>query len=528
MTIRPRLAWLAIALAASLPYLPAVDDYFVNDDFGVVSLLSEKPASAFFGWFTRTWMDDIWGSTPDELRPFPAVTYQLTSLWGAGSPIANHLLNIAFHVANALLVYAVAVTAAGLPVPAATWAALAFALLPSQAETVAWVTGRVDSMPAAFYTAAFLAYVVWRARTCSTGAHRFYLASIALYFVALFTKQNTVTLPVAIVLYDLIVARRPMRVTWAWLSPYVPFVVMTAGFLLLRYVRFGEAARESYFGTEAVALFVETSGRHLQRLVAGQVMSGAAVAAAVAVAGAVVVGLAFRSDIDRGHAARTVVFFGVIWTALGIAPTLLATYESPRHIYLASVGSTIAFAIGGTVAWHSRLSRLVKPAVATVGALVLGFYAVRLQAGVRDWGVRARVSHQAVVDLEREALASPEGSLVIAGAPVSSWRWSLPFAARPPFARSDLTRRVTLLYPELLHCCSLRWVQDARRALETWASRTDAPPVIVLEWDASTGRLSRITDREQPYLRSVMRELRNVSDPLAFRSALASVVNPLR
>ena len=54
-----------------------------------------------------------------------------------------------------------------------------------------------------------------------------------------------------------------------------------------------------------------------------------------------------------------------------------------------------------------------------------------------------------------------------------------------------LTRRVTLLYPELLHCCSLRWVQDARRALETWASRTDAPPVIVLEWDASTGRLSR-------------------------------------
>ena len=180
-----------IALAASLPYLPAVDDYFVNDDFGVVSLLSEKPASAFFGWFTRTWMDDIWGSTPDELRPFPAVTYQLTSLWGAGSPIANHLLNIAFHVANALLVYAVAVTAAGLPVPAATWAALAFALLPSQAETVAWVTGRVDSMPAAFYTAAFLAYVVWRAPTRSTGAHRFYLASIALYFVALFTKQNT-------------------------------------------------------------------------------------------------------------------------------------------------------------------------------------------------------------------------------------------------------------------------------------------------------------------------------------------------
>ena len=40
MRIRPRLAWLAIALSASLPYLPAVDDYFVNDDFGVVCIIA--------------------------------------------------------------------------------------------------------------------------------------------------------------------------------------------------------------------------------------------------------------------------------------------------------------------------------------------------------------------------------------------------------------------------------------------------------------------------------------------------------
>ena len=146
MTIRPRLAWLAVALAASLPYLPVVDDYFVNDDFGVVSLLASKPALAFFGWFTSPWMDTIWGYTPDEIRPFPAVTYQVAALWGATAPVANHLFNIAFHVVNALLVYAVAVSAAGLPVPAAAWAAMAFALLPAQTETVAWVTGRVDSL----------------------------------------------------------------------------------------------------------------------------------------------------------------------------------------------------------------------------------------------------------------------------------------------------------------------------------------------------------------------------------------------
>ena len=42
-------------------------------------------------------------------------------------------------------------------------AAFAFAVLPMQTESVAWVTGRVDSMPAFFYLAAFYLYCRWRA-----------------------------------------------------------------------------------------------------------------------------------------------------------------------------------------------------------------------------------------------------------------------------------------------------------------------------------------------------------------------------
>ena len=71
-----------------------ITNYFVQDDFGVVALLSQKPASYFPRWFVSTWMDDIWGFTPDEIRPFPAVTYQLAALWGAdvdgGEPRPQH------------------------------------------------------------------------------------------------------------------------------------------------------------------------------------------------------------------------------------------------------------------------------------------------------------------------------------------------------------------------------------------------------------------------------------------------------
>ena len=80
----------------------------MRDDFGVVELLSAKPAGYFPRWFVTSWMDQIWGHAPDEVRPFPAVSYQLTSLGGAASPFLHHVLNIALHAANGVVVLAIA------------------------------------------------------------------------------------------------------------------------------------------------------------------------------------------------------------------------------------------------------------------------------------------------------------------------------------------------------------------------------------------------------------------------------------
>ena len=101
-------------------------------------------------------MDEIWGHVPDEVRPFPAVSYQLTALGGAASPFLHHVLNIALHAANGLVVLAIALRVARLSLPAATLAAAIFVLLPVHGESVAWITGRVDSMPALFYMAGVL------------------------------------------------------------------------------------------------------------------------------------------------------------------------------------------------------------------------------------------------------------------------------------------------------------------------------------------------------------------------------------
>src|SRR5687767_10484645 len=103
--VRPWLAVLVFA-AACLPYLSTVNDYFLQDDFGVVQLLTTRSWSTFPRWFTMSWMEQIWGTTPDEIRPFIAFTYQLTGKWLPHRPELHHIFNVVMHAGSALLVMA--------------------------------------------------------------------------------------------------------------------------------------------------------------------------------------------------------------------------------------------------------------------------------------------------------------------------------------------------------------------------------------------------------------------------------------
>lgn len=510
--IQRRVVLLLVVLAAVLPYLPALDDYFVQDDFGVVGLLSGKPTGYFPRWFVSNWMDDIWGYTPDEIRPFPAVSYQVAALWGAASPLPNHVINIGFHAANAILVFAIAETAAGLSLGPAVFAALVFAVLPMQTESVAWVTGRVDSMPACFYLASFLLYARWRTRPRTA----LYIWSVVVFFVALFTKQNAVTLPAAVVLYDALVERRPVRLSWSWLRPYVPFAVLTIGYLALRYALFGEVAREGMLSAARFDAFLHDLSVHLRRMVVGEAglrIAGLAVAGRVALGAAVIGAIALLLG-ERGRAIiRPAVYFLVIWIGLTVAPTLVAGYASPRHMYLSSAGW--ALALGGAlgVLWHARPELPIKGlGLVCAGALLLT-YVSQLRQEVQLWGVRSEVSRLAVADLEREALTVPQGTLIIADAPQRSWSFALPHAVRPPFTNEDVTRRVRVISHSSIHCCPAHvWEPYTREAMRAWSEDPTRPPVIAMRWDPDTGVLYRLSDRQDPFLRTLVGMLLKTGD----------------
>ena len=522
-----RLVLLLVVLAAVLPYLPTLDDYFVQDDFGVVALLSGKPAGYFPRWFVSTWMDDIWGYTPDEIRPFPAVTYQIAAWWGAGSPVANHVINIGFHAANAVLVFGVARTAAGLALGPAAFAALVFALLPMQTESVAWVTGRVDSMPACFYLTSFLLYARWRERSRAA----LYIWSVVIYFVALFTKQNAVTLPAALLLYDALVARPRLRPAWSAIWPYIPFALLTLGYLGLRYALFGEVARESMLTSARVELFLQDLSVHLRRMVGGEAglrVPGLTVAAYVGIGAVFVAAVGVLLGARTRRLVAPAAYFVLVWIGLAVAPTLVAGYASPRHMYLASAGWAVSLGCALEVLWHARPEPLMRRlGVAGAGALLV-MYGSQLWQDVQLWRVRSEVSRLAVADVEREALSVPQGTLIIVDAPQRSWNFALPHALRPPFTNTDLTRRVRVISHSSLHCCPAHvWEPYTREAMRAWAADPARPPVVALRWDPDTGVAYRLSDEQDPLLRTLVETLRDTADVASLDRVMLDISHKL-
>lgn len=516
---RRAFAALLIGLAALALYAPTIHDYFVQDDFGVVSLFSRRTLAYFPRWFISPWTEDIWGYVPDEIRPFPAASYVIASWFGATAPEPNHIVNIALHAFNAVLVMWIAEAAAGLGLISSAMAGLIFVVLPIQAESVAWVTGRVDSLPTFFYFASFLLYVR------SAGRQANYLWSLVLFFAALFSKQNTITMVPALVLYDWMVGRRRIEIRWSWLRPYMPYVVLTIGFLALRFVVFHEVARESVLSVQRVQDFLSDCSRHLVRLVFGgpgtrhwSARDTGLIALGIAIVGFLGRRLARATAQDLWRAAM---YFGIVWVGLGLLPILMSGYYSPRHVYLASLGWAITVGIGLEILWRTHPTRVLRPVAMTGAAALAIAYALQLRSVVREWNSYSAISHAAVEQIEREAETNPKGTLVIAGVPRSSWAFAIPHSVRPPYVRADAGTRLSVISDSFDHCCAAPlWDRYTRDALRKWHDDARRPPVVALYWDPRTGRMSRVSDRDDPQLRTVVSLLIETRD----RASLDSVI----
>ena len=295
------------------------------------------------------------------------------------------MTNIAFHAANALLVLAIARAVAGLSLIASTYAALVFAILPLHAESVVWITGRVDTIPAVFFLGSFLAYARWRRARREIDAALPLLACPVLLRALQQTEHDRHG-------GDIVPVRSRGRTA---ADPRVMVVAgavralrraLTIAYLVLRYALFGEVAREGQLTADGLGVSRIFVGKHFQRMFFGGEVARypfGYIAALLVTAGAWFLARSSAAANLR-HAPAMVLSsaraggFSALPLSWSWAMSRPATCISP------SVGWAILLGLVFHIIWHGRHAALrYATLVASVGVLV--FYAAGLQAEVADW-----------------------------------------------------------------------------------------------------------------------------------------------
>jgi tetratricopeptide (TPR) repeat protein len=235
---RPR-GLLAAALAALLAcavYANSLANGLVYDDVHVIveNAAVRSPFDLRTIFLTPSWFQR--GNPTIVYRPLVTWTFALNHAAHGLGPLGYHLVNVLLHGGASALLVALAL-ALGSPLPVAGLAGCVFAVHPIHSEAVANVAGRAELLAATLALAALLAA---RRRSAGSG-----LVAVALYGLALLSKEHAIAVLVLVPLADLVfdddnsVRAFLGHLRGRRLAVYLALVAVTGGYLLLRRAALG-------------------------------------------------------------------------------------------------------------------------------------------------------------------------------------------------------------------------------------------------------------------------------------------------
>jgi len=363
-----RLICLVLPAAIAAAYVNSLGGPFQFDDYLVI--VNASSVHSFSAW-----------AADRGIRPVLKLSYLMNWVSGLGAP-GFHVVNILIHAANAWLVYCVCRRLATTVIAAA--AALGFALHPVQTEAVTYISGRSTSLMAMFYLASLLAYVRGReSRSILWGR----LVSPVLFALALLTKEIAVTLPCALLLWEVTSDRKeePWRavlarqwVHWTVLASAVIALALHSGYGHLMSVSFKTRSWSENLANQAHAVVyllrqmvwpvwlsvdpdLPSSGSWTAEAAAKAAFLGALIAAGLLLA-----------------KRRSFLGFGILWFFIHLAPTNSVVPRldvvNDRQLYLAGIGLYLALAVGLCRILQS--SRALRWSGVSAGAAALALIAM--------------------------------------------------------------------------------------------------------------------------------------------------------
>ena len=185
-----------IALAALLPHARTPSFELVNLDDDAL-IVEDQAFLSDVSNVGQAFGRNLFAARPTDAksyyRPILTISYLFDFQRGGTSPTAYHWTNLALHLGASLALFRFLLRLGGSR-SRATIGACLFAAHPLAASVVAWIPGRNDSLLAVFVLTSALAYLrhVERPTAGNAAAH------LALFALALFTKEAAIVLPVAL------------------------------------------------------------------------------------------------------------------------------------------------------------------------------------------------------------------------------------------------------------------------------------------------------------------------------------------
>jgi len=334
--------WIALVVAAAaLPYLPSITGGFTLDDGPVIvsQRIARSPAYILDA-FTHRYLPGAFGTCANYYRPLVTVSWQVNH-WITGSgPMGFRVVNLTLHAIVCLLVVALAYRLTRSK-PASVTAGILFAVLPSNSEAVAWISGRTDLLSTLFTVGSILCFLN---RRLPSGA--------LLFCCALLSKENALMLPALLGAWAWVTGARPDRSkTLAWLAALGAPLAVGLG---LRSLVPGSdlLSQMGHMLSQRIICFGATYAYYLKLLFIPGVprpvydiypttLSNSALAAGAWLAP---VGLALLGALLRRRSQP--VSFGLLWILISLLPVSNIIPSSgpvpaDRFVYTAGVGSSI-------------------------------------------------------------------------------------------------------------------------------------------------------------------------------------------
>jgi len=215
------LLFLGIAALTFWAYAPALNGSQLWDDDQHIT----RPELRDVEGLGRIWTDP---HATEQYYPLSHSAFWVQSMLWGDQTLGFHVVNVALHILNALLVW---IILRRLCVPGAFVAGALFVLHPVQVESVAWMTELKNTLSGFFYLAAMWAYLRFdppRDEQAADPLKRrhwaWYGAALALFTCALLAKTVTASMPAAMLI---IIWWKRGRVSFKRdVVPLIPFFVI--------------------------------------------------------------------------------------------------------------------------------------------------------------------------------------------------------------------------------------------------------------------------------------------------------------